>query len=86
MNDSRLGHGPGRRRHSGPFPLAGSGARLSLERACPQYSTRPWLFTAHGLFLSSSSCRISRLPRARAGAQITFLSVAVCVVCEHLST
>ena len=31
--------------------------------------------------MSFSLCRISRLPRARAGAQITFLSVAVSVWC-----
>lgn len=74
-NDSRLGHRPGRRRHGGPNPLAGTGARLSLGRACPQDSSRPWLFTAQRLFLSFSLCRISRLPRVRAGAQITFLSL-----------
>ena len=79
--NSRLGHRPGRRRHGGPSPLAGTGARLSLGRACPQDSSRPWLFTAQRLFLSFSLCRISRLPRARAGAQITFLSVAMYVWC-----
>ena len=72
-NNSRLGHRPGCRRHGGPSPLAGMGARLSLGRTCPQDSSRPWLFTAQRLFLSFSLCRISRLPRARAGAQITFL-------------
>ena len=72
-NNSRLGHRPGCRRHGGPSPLAGMGARLSLGRTCPQDSSRPWLFTAQRLFLSFSLCRISRLPRAHAGAQITFL-------------
>lgn len=81
MNDSSLGHGPGRRRHSGPFTLTGTGAQLSLGKACPPYSSQPRLFTARRLFLSFSLCRISRLPGVHTSAHITFLSVAVCVWC-----